>query len=400
MKIAKDLINRRIDKIKLQIEIKENLIGDSYNDNKKYLENIKSTIQKKRNRIYIILRSKNYLSKDRYTNNELLNELDRFQNDLLSNNFRKENISNLEELCNFIKKKKNLFFCFNEENKIFKSTDFDYLLESLDKMKRSVSNIKSGKYAEKETLRVIKTFSDKNKYLINNRISVIDKQDGKCMYAENDIVFICKKGIFSLEIKNSLRDLIIDEKGNLIRTGYQTKEDVVQQCLNHVNITRRALEEEIYNRYNIYKTVDINPIIVVANNNIEVTNKNKRIPMLLKNEIQDYIFNKFKSEKELSDSEINLYYEILLNRDVGPASFINNINVNKLINELATFIGIYNNYNYFKQIIDEFNYKNNCVNEKNKSLKLEIDKLKCKLNKYRNRIEIINKLEKSIKFNL
>ena len=119
MKIAKDLINRRIDKIKLQIEIKENLIGDSYNDNKKYLENIKSTIQKKRNRIYIILRSKNYLSKDRYTNNELLNELDRFQNDLLSNNFRKENISNLEELCNFIKKKKNLFFCFNEENKIF-----------------------------------------------------------------------------------------------------------------------------------------------------------------------------------------------------------------------------------------------------------------------------------------
>ena len=100
--------------------------------------------------------------------------------------------------------------------------------------------------------------------------------------------------IFSLEIKNSSRDLIIDEKGNLIRTGYQTKEDVVQQCLNHVNIMRRVLEEEIYNKYNIYKTVDINPIIVVANNNIEVTNKNKRIPVLLKNEIQDYIFNKFK----------------------------------------------------------------------------------------------------------
>ena len=31
------------------------------------------------------------------------------------------------------------------------------------------------------------------------------------MYAENDIVFICKKGIFSLEIKNSSRDLIIDD---------------------------------------------------------------------------------------------------------------------------------------------------------------------------------------------
>ena len=54
MKIAKDLINRRIDKIKLQIEIKENLIGDSYNDNKKYLENIKSTIQKKKTYIYYI----------------------------------------------------------------------------------------------------------------------------------------------------------------------------------------------------------------------------------------------------------------------------------------------------------------------------------------------------------
>ena len=198
MKIAKDLINRRIDKIKLQIEIKENLIGDSYNDNKKYLENIKSTIQKKRNRIYIILRSKNYLSKDRYTNNELLNELDRFQNDLLSN---------------------------NEENKNFKSTNFDYLLESLDKIKRNISKIKSGKYAEKETLRVIKTFADKTKYLINNRISVIDKQYGKFIYAENDIVFICKKGIFTLEIKNSSRDLIIDEKGNLIRKGYQTKEN-------------------------------------------------------------------------------------------------------------------------------------------------------------------------------
>ena len=131
MKIVKDLINRKIDKIKLQIDIKENLIRDSYNDNKKYLENIKSTIQKKRNRIYIILKSKNYLSKDRYTNNELLNEVERFLNDLLSNNFRKENISNLEELCNFIKKKKNLFCSFNEENKIFKSTIFDYLLESL-----------------------------------------------------------------------------------------------------------------------------------------------------------------------------------------------------------------------------------------------------------------------------
>ena len=121
--------------------------------------------------------------------------------------------------------------------------------------------------------------------------------------------------------------------------------------------------------------------------------------MLLKNEIQDYIFNKFKPKKELNDSEINLYYEILLNRDVGPVSFINNINVNKLINELATFISMYNNYNYFKQIIDEFDYKNHCINEENKSLILEIDKLKNKLNKYRNKIELINKLEKSIRFN-
>ena len=71
----------------------------------------------------------------------------------------------------------------------------------------------------------------------------------------------------------------------------------------------------------------VNPIIVTAINFINVEKKNDRIPILLKNEIQDYMFKKYKPQRILTQEEIDLYYSILKQRDIGLAEFAHGIDI-------------------------------------------------------------------------
>ena len=312
-----------------------------YEDIKLKRDKIVDTISQNQSKIYKKLTKTKLLSEERYDNDEILNQVEVLEEELLR---YFENIPTLEKLIDYLNTKS---IDYNRELSKYlnKSINIKFLDKQLDEVLKSSRILASGKRAEEDTARVISYYPDKPRILKNNRLGTKSIDNDKMIYAENDIIIINEKGIFLLEIKNSSKNLIFDEKGNLIRENSKNfKVDILQQCLNHENLVRMVLNEsfEELSLSNIH--VDIIPIIVTANNFIDVENKNIRIPVLRKNQIQDFIYNEYQSKNKLSSDEIDLIYNILYEKDVGPAKFKHKIDVDTIFYNISLFIAIDNNY--------------------------------------------------------
>lgn len=335
------------------------------------------------------LKLKNQLVKERYNNDQILEFSKNLEGYILNTYFEHEDLKNIKELYNYVAQNANIYNKFNHKYNIFDNFNIKSLLEEINNLKSTVSKLASGKYAEEETLRVMAHFFDEtNRCIESNRISIRSTHDGRNINVENDIVFICKNGIFTLEVKNSSRDLIIDEKGNLVKKGQEYKgQDIIQQCLNHVNVTERVLKEELAKLDVPNEHIVVNPIIVTANNFIDVEKRNDRIPILLKNEIQDYIFKKYKPQRILTQEEIELYYSILKQRDIGLAEFTHGIEIEKLITQISMFIAI----NKYKDDIIGGNIEQIANNIE--SLQKRINQLQMQINEEVKKLEFINNLK-------
>lgn len=335
------------------------------------------------------LKLNNQLVKDKY-NNDLTLEFGKHLEQYISNTyFKSENLKNISDLYSYIEKNINIYNKFNQKYNIFKNFNVNSLLEEMNNFKTTISKLESGKSAKDETLRVMAHFFDEtNRCIESNRISIKSTHDGRYINVENDIVFICKNGIFTLTVKNSNRDLTIDEKGNLVKRGEANKgQDIIQQCLNHVNVTERVLKEELSKLDIRNNHIVVNPIIVTANNVIDVEKKNDRIPILLKNEIQDYMFKKYKPQRILTQEEIDLYYSILKQRDIGLAEFAHGIDIENLISQISMFIAI----NKYKSDVLSGDYNQNT--DEIIALQNRIKQIQMQIDEEANKLEIINNLK-------
>lgn len=319
------------------------------------LELLRDKLKAEKQEIINYLKSEELFSEKYYRNGMMIKEINRLSNVILNLKEWKEKKVNLYALSNYIDKNKEYYEKLNRGINLSKNAKFERLSDLIKEASILQVTLKNGEDGEKETERMIMLFSDKVKYARGLSVAIKDESSGKMIRAENDFIIIGENGIFTLEVKKNSQDRVVTENGNFINKNSKNREgsNIIEQCMLHENVVRRVLEEEILKRFSRKEDIEVHSVIISANNAINVENRS-RFKVLLKNEIQNYILNEFEPKRKLSKDEIELYFNILKDREVEGASFTHNIKIDEIIEQISTYLVIEkNNVDIRKLLIEK-----------------------------------------------
>lgn len=158
----------------------------------------------------------------------------------------------------------------------------------------------SGNRGEAKAFRTLQYIRTKNIVLKNLELSNEDFR------TELDAVVITPGTVTIIEVKNTAKNIFIDENGDYFRTGEFLKWD----C----NIAEKmTLKEELLRKVLASGGMDgirIRSIVVFTNNRIEVQNKYSRIRTCFVSQLA-YIIDGFKSGRSLSDEEMEQIKDLI-----------------------------------------------------------------------------------------
>lgn len=151
----------------------------------------------------------------------------------------------------------------------------------------------SGNRGEAKAFRTLQFIHSKNKILKN-----VELMDGN-FRTELDAVVITPGAITIIEVKNTAKNIFIDENGDYFRTGEFLKWD----C----NIAEKmSLKEELLRKVlatDGIEDIRIRSIVVFTDNKIEVQNKYSKIRTCFVSQLA-YIIDEFKNKKPYLDEEM------------------------------------------------------------------------------------------------
>jgi hypothetical protein len=123
----------------------------------------------------------------------------------------------------------------------------------------------SGIEGERKAYRSLQTIKKPCKLLHNVEL----KCEGHV--TEIDIVAVTNSAVFLVEVKNSTRDIIIDEKGNysrIAKSGYQVRDKNIGVQMNEKEFVVRSILKSAG-----YEDINIQSLVVFTNSNINVENR-------------------------------------------------------------------------------------------------------------------------------
>lgn len=244
------------------------------------------------NRVNDLMEIMNSFKKDKYHKSELLTELFSLQQEIVNLTFNGDHAStanlkiwdverHLEQLnveCGYVA---------NEE--LQKFIEGSKILCNLIKAELS------GNRGELKAFRTLEYLHSQNNILKNVELS-----DGNYR-TELDVVVITPNCITIVEVKNTAKDIFIDENGNYYRTGEFLKWDcnIAEKMQIKENLLRKSLADVgICN-------LTVQNIVVFTNNRIEVQNKCNHIKTCFLSQLA-YIIDGFKEERLYSTEEMNM----------------------------------------------------------------------------------------------
>ena len=244
----------------------------------------------KKNRIIEMMANMKSFSKDKYQKNELLTEMFALQQEIVGLTFNDDHASianlkirdverHLEQLNkNYGNVADEELQRFEEESKIF-----------CNLIKAEIS----GNRGEAKAFKKLQYVHSSNIILKN-----VELRDGE-RRTELDAVVITPSVITIVEVKNTSKNIFIDENGDYYRTGEYLRWD----C----NIGEKMrIKEELLKKVLIGEGVEdiqIRSIVVFTNNRIEVQNKYSRIRTCFVSQLP-YIIDSFKSSTNLREEEM------------------------------------------------------------------------------------------------
>ena len=226
-------------------------------------------------------------SKDKYTKEELVKEYEILERQIVETTFNEEHADYSKFKLWHVEKHLEQM---NEE----KGGKYEnQLLEFKGLNSKVIEMIKkyhSGSYGEYLASKSIKTMSCL-KIQINNLELSKDE-----FTTEIDSLIITEKGVYLIEVKNTKRDILIDEKGNYIRiSDYESFDCQLGEKMNH----KEYLVREVL-KSNGFENVKLTSIVVFTNSHIKVTNNYNYIkhcflsdlPHIISNDECDNIYTK------------------------------------------------------------------------------------------------------------
>lgn len=200
-------------------------------------------------------------SKEHYRRDEVLPELIQFQNELVNLTFNGEHAeqANLKIWDVF-----NHLTALNEErgNPVDDNTMHRFWIDC-KAISEAIKGEINGSKGEYKALRSIETVRASHKVLHNIELSAGSHR------TELDIIVFIEKAIFAVEVKNPVRDIVIDERGNYCRisNGHTSFDKNIGEKMNDkAFLLRSVLQEAGIENPNIIS------LVVFTNNNITVTN--------------------------------------------------------------------------------------------------------------------------------
>ena len=251
----------------------------------------------KNNRVNEMMETMKAFSKDKYQKSELLTEMFELQREIVALTFNDEhaataNLKIWDVERHFEQLNQDCGNVADEELKRFK--------EGSKKLCNLIKAEVSGNRGEGKAFRTLQYIHSKNIVLRNVELS-----DGE-RRTELDAVVLTPGIATIVEVKNTAKNIFIDEHGDYYRTGEYLKLD----C----NIAEKmTLKEELLKKVfinNGVEDVQIRSIVVFTDNRIEVQNRYPRIRTCFVSQLA-YIIDGFKSGANMSTEQMEHIEEII-----------------------------------------------------------------------------------------
>lgn len=158
----------------------------------------------------------------------------------------------------------------------------------------------SGNRGEYKAFKTLDYLKSQNRILKNVELS-----DGD-VRTELDAVVITPKCVTIVEVKNTSKNIFIDEEGNYYRTGEFLKWDsnIAEKMSVKEGLLKKALEAAGYGQ------VQIRSIVVFTNNRIEVQNKYRQIKTSFVSQLA-YIIDSYRLDDTISIEEMDKLQQII-----------------------------------------------------------------------------------------
>jgi hypothetical protein len=283
--------------------------------------------------------AKRFINDDNYTKNlSAINSLIEALRKQFSEFYR---IGNKVQAKMCSEKLTNIRQIFGIDSEISELQLIDETISHLKALRTAKSGLEIGEKGEKDVLYFIKSFDDQFLQLNNLRVKC-DNQ-----YAESDLIIFHPNGIFSIEIKNqgSLGSLTIavDKEGRWIynKAGIrEVKENINKQTLIHVGVKRKLLNRKLKEINPNHEYINIQPIIVFANDSVEIAKNEGGLPILRINNLIEYI-DTTVPDRKFSWNDLELYKSILERESVGAATFPVEKSTPEILTKLNIILNLY-----------------------------------------------------------
>lgn len=249
------------------------------------------TAMKKAERVSEIIEAMKSFGKDKYQKSERLGEMFALQREIVELTFNGEHASTADLKIWDVERH------LEQMNQDCGNVAYEALQAFKNGSKTLCNLIKaeiSGKRGEEKAFRALQYVKSKNIVLQN-----IELKDGD-LRTELDAVVIMPGTIVIVEVKNTAKDIFIDENGDYYRTGEFLKRDcnIAEKMLTKEDLLRKALESKGI------RNVQIRSVVVFTDNRIEVQNKYSPIRTCFVSQLA-YIIDGFNGGQMMTDEEMD-----------------------------------------------------------------------------------------------
>lgn len=158
----------------------------------------------------------------------------------------------------------------------------------------------SGNKGEYKAFKSLEYMRSQNRILRNVELKEED------MRTELDLVVVTQKCLTIVEVKNTAKDIFIDEDGNYFRTGEFLKWD--SNIAGKMKVKEKLLRKVIENT--VFSNLPIRSVLVFTNNRIEVQNRYEQIRTCFPGQLSSLI-DRFPMEELLSAEELDIVRDLV-----------------------------------------------------------------------------------------
>lgn len=230
-------------------------------------------------------------SKDGYHKSELLNEMFSLQQEIVELTFSGEHAATAElKIWDVEKHLEQL----NEECGHVADEELQKFMESSKILCNLIKAEISGNRGEYKAFKTLEYLQSQNKVMRNVELS-----NGETR-TEIDALVITPKCLTIVEVKNTSKNILIDEDGNYYRTGEFLKWDcnIAEKMAVKEDLLRRVLEAAGYGH------IRIRSVVVFTNNRIEVQNKFAQIRTCFVNHLA-YVIDGFRLDDNITMNDMD-----------------------------------------------------------------------------------------------